>query len=159
MQLVMDETDFDLLSVNAGDWADSWETVWSVRVSEASFENYTRGKEIDTAPGAHWFRVYWFDTYTDVILAKSFLADQGHHSVEVLADLRGDSMEWMILTDYRSAYTRDHMKLTPREVVQVEAALGTEDRAELEHEAEEDHRQQLHDEMINDAMIEDGRFG
>lgn len=31
--------------------------------------------------------------------------------------------------------------------------------AEMEHEAEQERKQQLHDEMVNDMLIEDGRFG
>jgi hypothetical protein len=31
--------------------------------------------------------------------------------------------------------------------------------AEQEHEAEQERQQQLHDEMINDMLIEDGRWG
>lgn len=57
------------------------------------------------------------------------------------------------------------MKLTPREVAQLEAALDedqptdTDRETELAHEAEQDRQQQLHDEMIDDALAQDGRWG
>ena len=52
--------------------------------------------------------------------------------------------------------------ITTREVSNALGAAEGEalaDLAEMEHEAEQDRKQMLHDEMINDMMAQDGRWG
>lgn len=85
LEIYLDEKDFENLCDVSMEWASN---NWRKQVGR-----------FDPKPMYHWQMVYWFQSYPEVILARTFLSSRGFETQTVFDE---GLMQWAILTDYRT---------------------------------------------------------
>jgi hypothetical protein len=88
--IIVTAEDFGYLSHTSMQWFD-YARDWELKIAEGRFM---------PKPSLNWDWAYWYETYSDLILARTFLPVNEHAYSVVSDEFTGN---WMILTDYSEA--------------------------------------------------------
>jgi hypothetical protein len=140
-QIVLDMTadDFQRLTVNSTNWADSWAQSWRGQlIDDGRFEHVSTIRSGAFVPTSNWRVGYWVERdWSHVMLCRAFLASEGH-DCEILFDLAGGKQvneidgepifegEYVILTDFLSPVWVESAARTARLEAQYKLETGTQ---------------------------------